>query len=457
MKLSISKDADPNYLASVVECPEIKDHPNGQNLSLVSLFGNTIIIAKDMYVQGEKVVYFPVESCLKSEFLSWANLFDNQELNEDRVTKGFFSNKGCRVKAVRLRQIPSQGFLYKVSKLADYYKTSEKDFVVGTSFNMVGSDVLVTKYVKPEKTAQGANVKKVKIPQWVNAVLGRLPRPVRKIAYVPIKWYYRLNPDEGIKKQILEGQFRFHYHTEHLGKNLFALNPEDDITISSKFHGTSFIAGNLFCRYKAPWYKRTFSKEYNEYKLIYSSRSVLKNRRDGTYTQDVYGVEAEKLEGKIPGGILVFGEIVGWVNAGKQVQKGYTYGVKQGESELRVYRMGKVDKLGQYVEFDWNQIEIFCANMELKTVPVYYKGLAKDMFPDIQVDDNWRQNFLDALKNKYLDKPCEFCNTGIVNEGVVLKINNRETKPVFKFKSPKFVEKESKDRDTGEPNIDEEN
>jgi len=60
------------------------------------------------------------------------------------------------------------------------------------------------------------------------------------------------------------------------------------------------------------------------------------------------------------------------------------------------------------------------------------------------------------LKEKYLDKKCEFCKSGVVNEGVVVKINSKDTKPVFKFKSPLFVLKESAARDNGEAYMEEE-
>ena len=458
MILKITKNADANYLAVVITLPEIKPHPNADRLSIVEVFGNTIILAKDMYVQGEKVVYFPVESCLKPSFLSWANLLDNPDFNADSTIKGFFTSSG-RVKAVRLRQIPSQGFVFKTEKLAKYYNCEDRDFTVGTSFDSIDDDVLVTKYIRSTSTSGQPNVKSVKIPPWVNNVVGRLPRYIRKIVYKPIKWYYSVNPDEGIKRQILDGQFKFHYSTEHLGKNIFVLSPDDNITITSKWHGTSAIFANILCRVDIPWYKKLlYPVERTKYKLIYSSRKVIKGvMPNPKYSDNVWGDHAKLLDGKLPEGVTIFSEIVGWVRSGKAVQKNYTYGVIPGTSAMRVYRICRVDKLGQWYEFNWAEIEAFCHMYGFKTVPVYYQGLARDLFPLLIVNDNWGANFLTAMKDKYLDKPCEFCGTGIVNEGIVLKINNRESKPAFKFKSPKFVEDESKARDTGEENIDEEN
>ena len=91
----------------------------------------------------------------------------------------------------------------------------------------------------------------------------------------------------------------------------------------------------------------------------------------------------------------------------------------------------------------------------MRTVPVYYDVIAKDMF-GFAVDENWHEKFLSRLKEEYLDKPCEYCTTGVVREGIVVKINSREAKPVFKFKSPTFLVKESEARDNGEEDMEEE-
>jgi hypothetical protein len=287
MKLKISEGSDPNYLAVVVACPELKDHPNAERLQLATVFGNDVIVAKGMYEKGEKLIYFAVESCISQKFLSWANLLDKADLNADGKTKGFFSNKHGRVKAVKLREIPSQGFLYKVSKLVEYYGIKENEFNVGDIFDTVGDvwfgedDLLVTKYVRKESNSGEPYSKKSRVPKWLNSTLGVLPRPIRRSAYTFVNAWYNRNA-EGIKSQIVDGQFKFHYKTEHLGKNIFILKPDDFITISSKLHGTSAIFSNLLC-------KKSFNPIISiankfggknpdrEYKFVYASRTKIKN------------------------------------------------------------------------------------------------------------------------------------------------------------------------------------
>lgn len=465
MKLSVSKDADPNYLAVVVTIPEIKPHPNGERLSVVEVFGNSIIIAKDMYKVGEKVVYFPVESCLKPEFLSWANLFDKPELNADEKSKGFFSSKGCRVKAVNLRSMPSQGFLYKTEQLAKYYKISDLDFKVGESFDTVGDHQLVTKYIRPESNNGQQNFKKSKIPAWINNTLGRFPRPIRRMVYPVAKWWYISDNQDGIKSKIVDGHFHFHYKTEQFGRNLFILKPEDDITISQKLHGTSSVYS--MCKCYKPWSLTRWVINHlgghisdTEYKLVYTSRSTYKNRKDEKYTEDVWGDHAKILADLVTyqnsQGYNFYGEIVGWTSGGKCIQKNYDYSVPRGKSELYIYRVTYNSLTGEVWDLSWDAIEMACRVRGLKTVPVCYNGIAKDLFPDIPVDENWSQRFMGALKEKYLDKTCDLCTTGVVNEGIVIKFNDKPGCPAFKFKSPAFLIKESSDRDKGEIDMEEE-
>jgi tRNA-binding EMAP/Myf-like protein len=462
-KLKVSENADPNYLATVVKIGEITNHPNADKLELTEIFGNTVVLGKGSYVKDDLCVYFPVESCLSPKFLSWANLYDKEILNADGKTKGFFSQKGNRVKAVKLRGIPSQGFLYKIEELAKYYNISPRIFALGESFDTVGEDLLVTKYIRPEaKSNNENNTSKNKIPKWINTTLGIFPRTVRTTIFPVVKWYYGLSKDDGIKSLIVDGQFRQHYKTENFYKNSWILQPDDDITITSKIHGTSFCAGYVLCKRNLGLSESVLSYfglniPKTEYKLVYSSRNILQNRRDGKYTDNLYGKHAELIEGKLPKGVEIFGEILGWASPNKTIQSQYDYGVIKGESELWVYRASKVDECGNYYEFTWEEIERLCEEIGLKTVPVYFKGKAKDLFPDIPLNDAWGDNWMKKTKEKYLDKICEYCTTGVVNEGVVIKINSRETKPVFKYKSPNFLVRESEERDRDELNLEDEN
>jgi hypothetical protein len=233
--ISISKNCDPNYLATIIQIDNIKDHPNAERLQVVSIFGGDVVIAKNQFQIGDTAIYFPVESCISQKFLSWANLLDKAEQNADGKTKGFFGSNG-RVRAIKLREIPSQGFLFKVSKLAEYYGVNQSIFKLGESFDTVKDDLLVKKYIAVAGKVGVPNTPKKRVPKWLEASIRVFPLPIRKHLYNSINYFYD-GSRNGISKLIVDGQWHLHYKTEQLGKNIFKINPEDYIVVSSKWHG----------------------------------------------------------------------------------------------------------------------------------------------------------------------------------------------------------------------------
>lgn len=459
MKLSVSAGADPNYLATVVKIPTINPHPNAERLELVEIFGNTVVIGKGSYTTGELVVYFPVESAISTRFLSWANLLEKPDMNADGKSKGFFQTKG-RVRAVSLRGVPSQGFLFKISELARYYNIPEDTFKLNDCFDIIGEDQLVTKYIKGTSGGSSTSTPSTnkKVPKVVNAIIGVFPRSIRKPLYSMVNSWYIGTPKPSTR--LLDGQFQFHYKTEHLGKNIFLVHPNDEIVVTEKLHGTSAVFGNLLAKKKfniGRYILKSIGVDVDdtEYTFVYSSRSRMKNKHRGKFTDDVWGSLAEEVEEDIPPGYTIYGEIVGYTSGNKTIQKNYDYGCAPGDCELYVYRITNTTEDGEVRELRWFEIEEFCQFRGWKTVPVHYYGPAKDMFV-IPSDANWENAFLAELKKTYLDRQCSICTTGVVNEGVVLRNENNESRRAFKFKSPKFVLGESEARDKGEEDMEEE-
>lgn len=451
MKISISKDSDPNYLATVVKCPKIKEHPNADRLSLIEIFGNTVIIQKDTYTEGEKLVYFPVECCIDKAFLSWANLLDNVGLNRDGKTKGFFG-KQCRVKAIKLREIPSQGFVFKVSLLTKYYEIKEDVFSIGVSFDTVGERILVKKYIKPTQVQQTQNVNKYR--KTFSKIIKPFPRPVRKflnVGYDKVDSWLR---KPSIQKSILNDAFAFHGKTEHLGKNIFILNPTDVISVSEKLHGTSAIYGNLECKKSFNPFRKLYGGKDTEHKIVYASRSRILNRKANMTDNSVWGVIKNRIEKTIPKDFLIYGEIVGHTEQGKCIQKGYDYGEEEFNAEFYVYRVVQIEGDKKY-EIDALTMIDFCKDFGLTHVPFHCYGFAEDLY-DVPTDDIhlWREQFLAKLKEEYFLKQCKMCKNKVMNEGVVVRIENSKAQ-AFKFKNPDFVIKESASRDKGEADMEE--
>lgn len=460
MKLTVSENADVNYLATVVKLEILKTHPKADRLEIVDVFANSIIVGKGSYKVGDLVVYFPVESQIALDFLSAKNLLDKAELNADEKTKGFFGKHG-RVRAINLRDMPSQGFVLPIEEVAKFYGISSDIFKLGTEFDTVGEHVLVKKYVARASQEQVVKEKKVKIPKWIDKTISFLPRGVRKIVYPKVNSFFSKMEPAGIKSLLIPGQFDFHYKTEQLGRNGHLLTPSSNVTITDKWHGTSAVYANLLCGRKLSL-KEKLAENLNvkvqrkEYREIYSSRSVLKNTKVGNYTDDVWGRHAEQLRGIIPVGISVYGEIVGWTGPDKQIQKNYDYGISRGNSEFRVYRVTYTSERGEVFEYDWTMIQDFCERYDLKTTPVIYNGIARDLFDIDPEEKDWGSKFIEELKTAFLERDCLYCTEKVPSEGIVLKLNDKKAKSVFKLKSSKFLQKETSERDNGESNMEDE-
>jgi hypothetical protein len=124
----ISERHNPNYLAEIVEITNVRKHPNADALDLVTIYGNDIVVAKDSIKIGDIMVYCPVESALSASFLKCNNQFRDAEMNSNKEIKGGFFEHHGRVKAVRLREIPSTGFLFPPEWLQKWGKEMQEDF-----------------------------------------------------------------------------------------------------------------------------------------------------------------------------------------------------------------------------------------------------------------------------------------------------------------------------------------
>lgn len=100
---------DTNYRAKVVKLAEPKPHPNADRLQIFTVDFQDVI-TDTSYNEGDYVVYFPLECAINKELISYINGYTDCSLNKNKEVKGFFNQYG-RVRAVRLRQHPSQGFI----------------------------------------------------------------------------------------------------------------------------------------------------------------------------------------------------------------------------------------------------------------------------------------------------------------------------------------------------------
>lgn len=417
MKITQSNKFNPNYSANVVSLPPSRKHSNADRLQVFTIdFSN--VITDLSYKEGDLVVYFPVECKINAEFLSFINAFSKKELNNNKEISGFFSDSG-RVRAIKLRGERSEGFVLKVSEIERFF--NEKiDWRTDQLFDQIGDTIICEKYIIPIKP-------------------GTQKDPNKKVAKV---------------NRLVDDQFRFHIDTENLRRNSHKIDPNDIISVSYKLHGTSGIWSNILVKRNLSWYEKILIKlginiNKYEYDIVYSSRKVIKNpflelNKSHFYDSDIWGETLTQIKDKIPPGITLYGEIVGFTKTGQSIQPKYDYGCLPDKSKLYIYRITFTNINGDCFEFNPTQIQEFCDKYGLLTPKLYYYGPAKDLFPNLDISNHWIENFILELEKEYNNKPCFMCSNDVPCEGIVVRKVNMFNYEAYKLKSPEFLQFETK-------------
>lgn len=427
----LSITTQSNYLAKVVRMKNPKKHPNADRLQIWDVGGYEIIT--DMSTkEGDIRVYFPLECQIDQKILSKMNLFSDKTLNEDQTVAGYVHKSG-RVRAVKLRDIMSEGMVLPYSEIMNTLGISYLD-IVEEAHQFINQEF---------DTIDGVQICK---------------------KYVPVVNEVRSGGGTGVKKGpkvkdlIVANQFNFHYDTSKLQDNIWKFNDEEDvIVITDKWHGTSAIFSNLLTKRKLSFWqkiKRFFGANIitAEYSRLYASRSVIKSIENkynvpdgGYYNADIWGKVFNEIKGKLFPGYTIYGEIVGYVGQ-SMIQKGYDYGCKPGEHKFVVYRITEQSVMtdNKIYEYSWMEIQDFCREHGLETVKEFYFGTIKHWMEKNMLAG---ESFLDTLKRVYLERQDSWCNTKVPAEGICIR-NESGNKIAYKLKSKLFLERETKELDT---------
>ena len=220
-------------------------------------------------------------------------------------------------------------------------------------------------------------------------------------------------------------------------------------------HGTSARTSNSVevVRKKRNWVLRNIFKQnpivIKNWKVISGTRRVvLRNNNfvDGWYGDNEFRKKYhEALADKLPKGMTIYYEIVGYVNettpimatcnnskiSDPEFKKQYGeetifhYGCSVGENDSYVYRITMQNEDGVAIELSWSDVQIWCEKLGLKPVPTF------ETFFFTTVEDLWERVY------KYYDGPDPVGKTHI-REGVVVRIENRETFTAYKHKNRNF-------------------
>lgn len=410
--MKIDKPINENYCATVVKIKNIVILENCDNVVATTIFGLQAIIGKDAKI-GDIGIVFPAETQLSEEFCKNNNLYRHAEKNKDTTQQGYIEDNR-RIKAVKFRGNVSNCLFSSLDSLT-WTKVKVDSLKEGDSFDVLNGKEICKKYV----------------------VFVREPRSNHQ--HVP-KFFHRVEP-----KYMPE-----HFDTENYFKNVGALDPETDIIVSQKIHGTSIRIGNTQVLRKLNLVEKGLKKlgakiQDHEFDYVYASRKVVKDINSpyaqGFYDVDIWTEEGKKLVGLIPENYIVYAELIGWTSGGGQIQDDYTYGIEKGKAELYVYRVAIINNQGISQDLCWDHMIEFCKSVGIKPVCELWRGKLKDF----KVED-----FIDK---RFFDEGYRNClwlgdNKDLVDEGVVVRVDRR-TPYCLKAKSPIFLEHESRILDKG--------
>lgn len=488
----LSKNGFPNYRATFTKIDATFPIDGADRLIRAVVCGRNIVISSDLPVDNV-YVYIPIETSLSHKYLSMNNLYRLSEStyalnnNFDEVSKliqegknfedlskeygGLFEKNG-RVKQIKIRGVFSQGYLADIESLQkaypilNEYTTEDFEQLVGVSFDVIGEDIFCEKYLVGGKKM---------VENKVNDQ----------------KHYTKRQKDLRKASTLVPGQFKYHYDTKHFEDDYKKFDADDEVTISVKFHGSSGIFGNVKC-YKRKEDCNTIQKMFywlyrpREHRLIYASRTKIRNEkvydvapnRNYFYGSDIWGPVRDLLEPYIPKDMIVYGEIVGYVEGTtKMIQKGHDYGCKPGEWKFMPYRIVQIGRRNKRYEWNLDLVADWTNNViailkekdpvlaeKLITVPILYKGKLRDIYPDLpdpnEAGQYWNIYLLEKMKNDDvflgMERQEPFCKMKAPREGIVIRKINDDAPRAWKLKSVLHEELEKKGHDKGEHDIEEE-
>ncbi len=426
-----------NYCAVVADVKSVMPLPKCDKIQGARLFGTTTVIVGLDVKPGDRGIYFPPETALAPTFLAVNNLYNKPEYGnvDPNARRGYFEKHG-RVRTIKFRGNASEGFWLPLAEFPAFAQLATVD--EGTSFDELDGQEICWKYVPKRNPSKAYN------PQ----------KPIKK-------------PSDDIK----EGQFRLHYDTHQLRRNAHAIQPDDIISISEKEHGTSGIFANLPIKRKLNMVERVLKflrlpvqLEEFEFGPVYSSRKVIKGvganapqRPGGYYVSPIWQKVNEEIGASIPPGYTVYAEIVGYMENGGFIQKGYHYGCQPGEHKTRVYRVTITTADGKVHELTVPDVKAFCAERGLETVTFYYYGPAKGRwaYDETTPVEQWQESLVRELEGCHVGGLCHRNNNEVPAEGIVVRVDENRSCRAYKLKSFEFLERETKMLDAGEEDIEE--
>lgn len=405
-----------NYAAVVVRIRQLKPLEGLDNLVAAPMLGNQALVDKGVQI-NELGIMFPPLCQLSERYTRENSLFRHSEYNADKTKTGYLEDTR-RVRAIKLRGHRSDALFMPVSSLAfTGYDLSQLE--EGMCFDELNGIEICRKYVVHRTEGSGKTKK----------------NPTVKFVRV----------DEKLFPEV--------HDTDNFFREYDKLDKNADITVTQKLHGTSVRIGRVKVKRRLKLLESLVKRlgikvDETEYDNVYGSHHVIKDvnnpNQQHYYDFDLWTAEGKKLDGLIPDGYVVYGELVGWVGE-KPIQEHYTYNQVPGTAKLFIYRVVSINEQGRKLDLSWDAVKEFCDELGLTHVPEFYRGKLGAFDASSFMDTKYTERYANAVTLSK-DSPCD--------EGVVIRMGNLHPR-WLKAKSPVFIAHESKQQDQGKDDIEE--
>jgi RNA ligase (TIGR02306 family) len=146
-------------LASVQIIKDIVEHTNSDNLALAKVLGWQVVVKRNEFKPGQKIVYFEIDSLLPDK--TWCD---------------FMKNCDFKVKTIKLRGEISQGLILPLSILGDNINESDND----EGKNLTDELGIVKYKIDAEESItikRGGNVIKIKVETFPTHLIEKTDEP----------------------------------------------------------------------------------------------------------------------------------------------------------------------------------------------------------------------------------------------------------------------------------------
>lgn len=313
-------EENSNHKVPYTTILDIQPHPNADRLVLGTIYGWQVVLPKDKFKIGSKIIFIPIDSILPSKVESL--LFDKN--SKIKLNKS-------RVRQIKIRSSVSQGMAVDPSELSSIVNLDKVSLETDLS-KILG----ISKYEPP-------------------ATISRSPAGIK----------LRRNSDTP--------NFHAYNGLQNIKWNTTMFKEGDPVVIQCKLHGTSSRAALLPFIATSIWSKilNLFGLAPKVFKAYGSNRVDIsaKSSYKGFYNEDIYGKVFDKLDvfSKLKIGETVFGEIVG-----PGIQKNYSYGLKDHVFALFDVKILNADGTQTWIKPD--EVEAFAKERGFTMVPILYKG-----------------------------------------------------------------------------------